>query len=799
MNDPLPSMTNSPARQAVQMLAEFGRVLRRRKRYPMATLAVAVALGVVYYVTAERTYEATSLLQVIPSRADLLTQQQDDAGAVQNLIPTQERLLTSPVVLENALLRIASFEPELKVDFERGAPDEHAKILKQTLSASGLRQTDIVQVRCRSKSPAAAQALLGAVVESYLGYIRENHKDFSAQVVEILERERGGYESQLRQKELQLLQTKRGFGDLGMRSADAAAHPALQRVHKLNEAYLAAQGERIRLESLTAAVELAVAREGDLTPYLLEIEPNLGRDLLARGLGLAELDQQRLAQVEQEVLKDRAKLEGLSRYLGESNPEIEELQAAIASREKYLVSLHTAEGSDSSQRERLTRTVQSTLADQLAKARAYEAELALEYASGERDAVELVGSLAEIEILEHEVANLRRLNDVMLDRIAALDIGQDKASVRVEVVGRPHADPTPVWPTLYLVAFACVAIGGGAGVLLAYVHDSLDDRFRSPEELEEQLGVPALAFVRELPLCDDESGVDALLVHARPQALECEAFRTLRTALSFSEQNRELLAIASSEPGDGKTTVLSNLGVAYAQAGKKTLLIDADLRRPGLSHLFEMRGQRGLSDVLRGRQAVDSLVVRCVRPTEVEGLDVLCSGAKPGNPSELLSGARLAETFRWAVERYDQVLVDCPPVMAGPDASIVASHCDGLMLVVTPHKNRRRTVARAVADLRATAAPLIGVVANEVDTQGGYDFSYGYGHDYGQPYGAEYEVEDDVDADEPVVSVSAPSSKNASRLLRSASQASAVPIGHRRPDAWELEVDDVRSSRRRAG
>jgi capsular polysaccharide biosynthesis protein len=378
MNDLFPSTTNSPARQAVQMLAEFGRVLRRRWRYPVATLALAVGLGVVYYVTAERTYEATSLLQVIQSRADLLTQQQADAGALQNLIPTQERLLTSPIVLENALARIRTLDPELLVDFEGSQPEDHAKVLKKTLSASGLRQTDIVQVRCRSKSPAAAEALLGAVVASYLQYIRENHKDFSAHIVDILQRERGGYESQLRQKEFQLLQFKRAFGDLGLRSGDSATHPAVQRVLKLNEGYLAAQGERIRLESLAAAVELAVARKADLSPYLLEIEPNVGRDLLARGLGLGTLDQQNLAQIEQDVLKDRARLENLSRYLGESNPEIQELQASIASREAYVASFHSADVSTDSERERLSRIVRSTLADQLSKARAYEAELAQE-------------------------------------------------------------------------------------------------------------------------------------------------------------------------------------------------------------------------------------------------------------------------------------------------------------------------------------------------------------------------------------------------------------------------------------
>jgi capsular exopolysaccharide synthesis family protein len=275
-------------------------------------------------------------------------------------------------------------------------------------------------------------------------------------------------------------------------------------------------------------------------------------------------------------------------------------------------------------------------------------------------------------------------------------------------------------------------------------------------------------------------------VHARPQAVECEAFRTLRTTLSFSKESRELLAITSSEPSDGKTTVVSNLGVAYAQAGKRTLLIDADMRRPGLSRFFEMRGLRGLSDLLRGRESLDAFARRCVQSTEVELLYVIPSGAKPSNPSELLSGARLGELLHWALEHYDQVLIDCPPAMAGPDASIVASHADGLLLVVTPHKNRRRVVARAAADLRAMASPLIGVVANQVDASSGHGYyGYGYGYGYGEAYGSEDDQDDDFeDEDSPVAF------------------AAREPIAvksPRRQVAWDAEPEDAAAPRRRAG
>lgn len=765
------SATNSPARQAVQMLADLGRVLRRRWRYPVATLAVAIGLAGLYYVSTERSYEASALLQVIQSRSDLLNHEQSESGALQNLIPTQERLVTCPVVIENALVRIRTFPKDLRIDFEDAPAEDEAKILKEAISASGLRQTDIVQVRCQSKSPDAAEALLGAVVEAYLAYIRETHKDVSANKVAILQRERGAYESQLREKESKLLQFKRALGDLGLRSGDSVTHPSVQRVLKLNETFLAAQETRVRLESLASAVDQAIAREADLAPYLLEIEPEAGRGLLARGLGLGDADRLKLAEIEREILTDQARLESLGKYLGENNPEIQELEASIGARQAYVASFH-GQGAPASGQERanLSRIVRTTLADQLAKARAYETELSRQYATSEQEAVDLVGNLAQIEILEHEAANLRRLNDVMLDRIAALDVGQDKAAVRVEVVGRPHGDPDPVWPKLYLVALACVALGLGSGAALAYVHDLLDDRFRSPEELEEQLGVPTLAIVRKLPELD-EYGAEGLLVHADPQAVECEAFRTLRTTLAFSREERRLLAVTSSEPGDGKTTVIANLGVAFAQAGLRTIVIDADMRRPGLTRFFDLRGEAGLSEILRGREDVSDAVENCICATGVRGLAMLPSGAKPANPSELLSGPRLGELVRWALDSYDQVLIDCPPAMAGPDASIVSAHVDGTLLVVTPQKNRRRVVVRAATDLRAVNVPLVGVVANQVDAADGMGYyAYGYGYGYSEAYGHE----DEEDDEEPIVaSPPIPSQRTANSSARRPARATA--------------------------
>jgi capsular exopolysaccharide synthesis family protein len=262
----------------------------------------------------------------------------------------------------------------------------------------------------------------------------------------------------------------------------------------------------------------------------------------------------------------------------------------------------------------------------------------------------------------------------------------------------------------------------------------LDDRFRSPEELQEQLRVPVLAMIRQLSL-PQTAGLEAIQVHVAPESVESEAFRTLRTTLAFSGQDMERIAVTSTEPGDGKTTVIANLAVSYAHAGKRTLLIDCDLRRPGLTKLFELRGSGGVSEILRSTEDIAALCAERVLATGVEGLDIIPCGPKPSNPAELLSGTRLSDLLAWAETHYDQILVDCPPILAASDAAIVGRLTDSLILVVQPEKNHRRLVLRAVNGLAAIGVHIGGVVANRVSTEknsgyygyGGYGYGYGYG------------------------------------------------------------------------
>lgn len=351
-------------------------------------------------------------------------------------------------------------------------------------------------------------------------------------------------------------------------------------------------------------------------------------------------------------------------------------------------------------------------------------------------------------MIEREVTLLRDLHGTILNRITNIDISDDQTGPRLAILSEPAALATLLptkSPASGLIVF--VVAGLVVGLCLVYLLDILDDRFESPMEISEQLGAQVLTLVRKMPTSEN-GGFAAVQVHLAPESVESEAFRTARTALALSGQETECLAVTSAEPSDGKTIVITNLAVSFAQAGKRTLLIDCDLRRPGLTKLLDLRGEAGISDILRGADDVGEMARQRVKSTEVENLDVISAGPRPSNPLELLSSSRFTDLVAWAETAYEQVLIDGPPTLAASDSSIIGRNADGIILVVQAEKNHRRKVLRAVENLRAVKVNLLGVVVNgpKAGTRGDrYGYGYGgYGYEYEYKYGEREADEQDV-------------------------------------------------------
>jgi len=211
-----------------------------------------------------------------------------------------------------------------------------------------------------------------------------------------------------------------------------------------------------------------------------------------------------------------------------------------------------------------------------------------------------------------------------------------------------------------------------------------------------------------------------LITLVNPRSTVAEAYRTLRTNIQLSSLDEPVrtLLVASAGTDEGKSTTLANLAVTFAQAGRRTILVDSDLRRPSLHALFGTANDRGLTTMLLQDDAPAPLV-----ETPIEGLRLLPSGPTPPNPSELLASRRLEGAIARLTGDADLVLFDSPPALAVSDAAVLSRRVDGVVLVVSAGKTRREHAARARQVLERAGARLLGVVLNNASVE---DAVYSY-------------------------------------------------------------------------
>jgi capsular exopolysaccharide synthesis family protein len=269
------------------------------------------------------------------------------------------------------------------------------------------------------------------------------------------------------------------------------------------------------------------------------------------------------------------------------------------------------------------------------------------------------------------------------------------------------------------------------GLAVAFLRDSLDDRLSSKEAAEHAGGVPVLAMV---PVVASWRGRQKAVLAAvtEPTSPAAESYRSLRTSVQFSRQERQLrsLVVTSPAASEGKTSTLANLGVVFAQMGERILMVSCDLRRPRLGQFFGFDEGTGLTTVLLGQCQLDA----AIRP--VAGYDrlwALPAGQVPPNPAELLNGSLARDIFATVSQRFDLVLIDSPPVLPVTDAVLLAQHADATLMVAAAGQTSRSDLRRAAEKLAQVDVEVLGTVLNQVTRQTGYGYGYGYGYAY-KPY-----------------------------------------------------------------
>jgi polysaccharide biosynthesis transport protein len=371
---------------------------------------------------------------------------------------------------------------------------------------------------------------------------------------------------------------------------------------------------------------------------------------------------------------------------------------------------------------------------------------------------QMAEKLVQYNILKREADTNKQLYDGMLQKLKEAGITAGLRSSNIRVVDPALIPSGPFRPNKTRNVLLSVLVGLVGGIGLALLREYLDNTVKTPDDVETLARLPSLAVVPSLsnsngkrngrfakllkaPVIAGKEGRAELISHNMPQSQMSEAFRALRTSLLLSQADHppQVILMTSALPREGKTTAAVNLAVTLAQLGDKTLLVDADLRKPGINRALSLVDGKhaGLSSYLAG---VSSLDLITVPHPAITNLAAIPTGPIPPNPADLLSSRRLTELIAELRTRYKFVVIDSPPIMAATDAVILSVLVDGVLLVVRSGETPKEAFTRTRDLLAGVKCHMLGVVLNAVDASSpDYYYSYRYyPYSYGG-YGREEE------------------------------------------------------------
>lgn len=326
--------------------------------------------------------------------------------------------------------------------------------------------------------------------------------------------------------------------------------------------------------------------------------------------------------------------------------------------------------------------------------------------------------------LQREVETQRSLYNTFLTRLQETSATVDLETSNARIVDRATVPENPVRPRKQMIILLSGILAGMGGSGLALLLVALNNTFRGTEEVEEKLNLPVLGVVPQLNKQTRHDMVNMFLANSDKSF--SESIRTIRTGVMLSGvgKQQKILLVTSSVPGEGKSTVATNLAFALSHM-ENVLLIEADMRRPGLSKAMEFTpGTPGLANLIVGTVGFAEATHR------VEDLDVIIAGMVPPNPLELLSTQLFTDILSELAEQYDRIVIDSPPVQAVSDALVLARLSDAVLYVIKGDSTPRAAASRGVGQLLQNGAPLTGVILNQIDVKRAQKQGYSYGGYY---------------------------------------------------------------------
>lgn len=697
MTLPLP-MEDQPSGHPDIDLVGYWRVLVKRRWLVVGILLAVLAVTLLLTFLATPLYRATAVMEIddhvqqVVEVDGMATQPPADAQFQQ----TQYELLKSRSLANRVARALALTPAQLEALTDGGAPvqdpgDGTSKdqlelattLVQQGTTIEPVRDSHLVKVHFDSPDPALSAEVANALAEAFIQSGLERRYGASSYAKNYLEEQLTQVKARLEASERQLVDFAQREG---LVSSPEGQSLAASNLADLNEALALAQAQRIRAQARWGQASSGGALPADM------LDASIIRELQASRAKLQAEYQEKLQVYEPgypEMQQLKGQIDAITRQI---QTEMGNIRASVR-----------AEYTAASTQERLLQGKLDALRAQ---------------------ALDVDSRSIEYNILKREVDTNRQLYDGLLQRYKQVGVAGDVRADNVSIIDPARVPARPYKPNLSVNLAIGLLVGLLLGVLAAFLLEYMDETLKTPDDVEKKLRLPVLGVV---PLLQRQSPEEAF---DEPRSAFSESYRSVRTALQFSTNQGipRTLLITSALSGEGKTTSALSLARNVAQLGKRVLLVDADLRSPSVHKLLGCSQELGLSNLLSGSAGFEGVVQETGQP----GLSVITSGPLPPNPAELLAGPPLAELLDRAMQDFDQVILDGPPVMGLADAPILAHAASATLLVVHAGKTGVASAQAALKRLRFARARIVGALLSQYDARA---TGYGYGSEGYYAYG----------------------------------------------------------------
>ena len=698
-------------------LLAYWHILLKRRWLVLGIIGVSVAIALLFTLMATPIYRASTVMRLDSKDQQILPTNAGSMGGASwdpDYLSTQYELLKSRTLAE----RVAE---DLKLDATamerlqrdswlqrlRGllsptpAPDPSetaaakttesndsdlqrgADIIRRGLSVEPVQKSRLVRINFDSPVPQFAARAANAVADGFIASELDTRFGASNYAKTYLEDQLALVKSRLEDSERELV----AFAQKeNLVTSEGGQSLVGQNLSDLNASLAAAQSQRIRAQSRWQAAS------GGAIP----------QDMLGNSM-MSTLQTQR-AQLQ------RTYQEKLQTF----KPDYPEMQALQGQLDELAKQIAAELGS-----------IRASVKAEYDAAMSEERLLTGQLGSLRTETLDVDNRSIQYNILKREVDTNRQLYDGLLQRFKEVGVAGDLRPNNISIVDRAKVPGRRFSPNVPLNTLIGLMLGLMLGVLVAFVLEFLDDTLKTPEDIERRLKLSVLGIIPKLT----GKQTPAIATLDLRSAFS-ESYRSVRTALQFATDQGipKVLLVTSTGPGEGKTTSAIELGRNFAQLGKRVLIIEADMRNPGLSRVLDKETDKGLSNLLVG----DSSLPEVVCGTDQDGLDVIFAGPLPPNPAELLSGPRLVSLLTIARQHYDQVVIDGPPTMGIADAPILANAADATLLVVHSGNTKIASAQAAIKRLKVARAHLLGVLLTKYDAKiAGYGYQYDGYYAYG--------------------------------------------------------------------